>query len=146
MPRLNDMFPSKFLTAADLDGKNVTVTISGVEMEKMRDGAVKPCLTTDELDKGFICNKTNAKTIGSLYGDDTDDWIGQRITLYAAKVLFDGEMVDSIQVKPTVPRDPKKATTTKATPPAQPKRRPAPVATDDSEDIDEETAEDDIPF
>jgi hypothetical protein len=31
--------------------------------------------------KGLVTNKTNANNIAALYGDDTDDWIGQKIML-----------------------------------------------------------------
>ena len=49
-------------------------------------------------EKGLILNKTNAMTISSLYGGDTDGWMGKEIFLYQTKVDFGGQMVDAIRI------------------------------------------------
>ncbi len=54
----------------------------------------------DDLDKGFVCNKTNANTIAKITGSrNFEDWSGTVIHLYRAEVEFGGEMVESIRVK-----------------------------------------------
>ena len=95
---INDSFPSKYLKAADLNGKKVKVKISDVKVEEFDDGD-RPVLTFIGKDKGIVLNKTNAMIIASSFGADTDKWTGLEIHLYAAKVQYKGDLVDSIRVE-----------------------------------------------
>jgi hypothetical protein len=70
-----------------------------------------------EEEKGLVLNKTNTTIIAKLYGDDTDDWVGKPVTLYATEVQFQGDMVDAIRVRNKPPRQPRKE---KVNVPAQP--------------------------
>ena len=124
--RLNEAFPSNYLKAADLNGKSVTVVIAGVEMVELgqgRDKESKLLISFRGKEKQLVCNKTNATTIGKLYGDDTDDWVGQPITLAPREVEFQGEMVLAIRVSLQKP-----ATAAVAAKPAAAKPAPAKAA------------------
>ena len=105
------LFPSQFIAAADLKGRDVTLTISrlGIGESLRAEGgkAVKKHIVYfAEMDKRpeddrkkWVLNKTNAKTIAKLYGNDTDAWIGKRITLFPTTCQSFGETVDCIRVK-----------------------------------------------
>lgn len=98
---INNAFPSDYLKASDLGDKQVAVTIESVEMVDIgqgRDKEQKILIRFAGKQKGLICNKTNATTIGKLYGIETDVWIGQKIILQAREVEFAGEMVWAIRV------------------------------------------------
>lgn len=98
--KISAAFPSKYLRAADLDGRQITVEIANVELEEVGTGEEpKPVLYFQGKAKGVVLNKTNAHTISAVYGDDTDDWIGQGVTLFSAHVDFQGRSVESIRVK-----------------------------------------------
>jgi hypothetical protein len=127
---VNDVFPSKYLRAADLDGHEVTVTIEHIEMESLGadDDTQKPVLYFVGKKKGLGLNKTNATTIANLYSPEMDNWIGCPITLFPTQTDFQGKSVECIRVRIQKPK-------------AQPaKAAPAPVAGMD------EISEDDIPF
>ena len=109
---INEVFPSKYLKAADLQGRQVTVKIRSAEQEVMGDDR-KLVVYFEGKEKGFVCNKTNANNIAALYGPDTDNWVGSEITLFEAMVDFQGKTVPSIRV-----RAPQRAT---------PQRQPAPA-------------------
>lgn len=103
MARLGDAFPSKYLTAADFeDSGDVTATIMSADIETIgqgQDKSQKIIIKLKGLDKAFVCNRTNANTIAKVTGsDDTDDWIGKRITLGAREVEFKGDMMMAIRV------------------------------------------------
>jgi hypothetical protein len=50
--------------------------------------------------KALVLNKTNWKTINEVLGsDETDDWAGKQITLYATEVESFGETVLAIRVR-----------------------------------------------
>ena len=104
--KLSDAFPSRFLKADDLNGKNVIVTIEGATIEEIGQGQNKEqklIVAFVGKEKALVCNKTNANTIAKLWGDDTDMWIGKKVTLMAREVEFQGEMVLSIRVSLTKP-------------------------------------------
>lgn len=101
--KLNEVFPSKYVKADDLKGREVPVVIAGVAMEKLGDDS-KLVLHFQGKDKGMVCNKTNASRIAYLYGDDTDEWIGREILLVSEFVEFQGKTVQGLRVKPPAKR------------------------------------------
>src|SRR4051812_25508125 len=100
MPNLNEGFPGKYLKAADLAGKAVTLTITNVIFEPVGpSGERKLQVFFAEQKKIWVCNRTNSKTISKVYGGDTEDWIGKQIVLFPTTTTFGGETVDCIRVK-----------------------------------------------
>lgn len=122
--KLNEAYPGNFLKAADLNGQSVTVTIQSVTLEELgkgRDAESKLIIAFAGKDKKLICNKTNARTIEKLYGDETDNWVGKRITIAPREVEFQGDMVWAIRVSlqnPGAPQAPAKPTTRQQSRPA----------------------------
>ena len=83
MPKrtMADAFPSKYLTALDVEGKDIEAVIESVDYEKMRDGAEKPVATFEGLSKSIVLNKTKAKVLFDITGSmDFDDWVGTKVT------------------------------------------------------------------
>ena len=111
MPTLNQLYPSRFLKAEDLDGKDTSYTIQGLELEEVgQDQEEKPILYFTEIDKGLVVNKTNFKAIAGIHGADSDDWPGKKITLYPTEVEFSGKTALGIRVR--LPKPAAKPTTT----------------------------------
>ena len=100
MPRLNEIFPSKFLKAADLNNREVKVTIDRVVNEEVgQDGDRRWVAYFQNADKGLVLNKTNADTIAMIVGDDdTDNWTGQTILLFPTMTQYQGRPVEAIRV------------------------------------------------
>jgi hypothetical protein len=95
---VSQAFPNRFLKASDLNG-NVTVTIKSAELEEIGfDQERKLVLSFAGTNKAMVLNKTNASTIAKLYGEETDDWSGKRITLCAREVEFQGSMTSALRV------------------------------------------------
>ena len=121
------LYPSKYLKGADLRGRDVTVTIEMIEPrhELARTDntkEAKPLMRFRGADKGLVLNKTNAKTIASIYGMEVLRWIGQPITLYSAKVSAFGAIHDAVRVRPQRPKQRQNP---------QPDNDPPPVTDDD---------------
>jgi hypothetical protein len=135
MARVSQVYPSKNLSAADLNDQELTLTISGAEVQSFDEGT-KLVIYFEEQEKGFVSNLTNSRIISGLYGDDTDRWIGERITLYPTETQYNGRMVDCIRVKTKRPRPAEKAAATK------PAGKPARPMTQEEAD----RGDDDIPF
>lgn len=98
MATVSEIFPSKYLEAADLDGKEFCVVIESVEERHQGDGKdgkkfVKPLVKFRKAKKGLVLNKTNAKIIRDrlCYGNEMQDWVGKPITLYPTTCNAFGE-------------------------------------------------------
>lgn len=102
MANINTAFPSTYLKASDLGGREVVVTIDHVSFESVgRDREMKAVVHFQGKDKGMVLNKTNARKIAQLAGtDETDDWGGVKIKIYPTETEFGGETVDCIRIKP----------------------------------------------
>lgn len=116
MTRISEEFGSYWLKAEDLAEDEIVLTIDHVGIEEFKeDKGVKKKVSLrfrekfGGKDKGMVLNVTNRNTMVKLYGDDTDDWEGKRITLYASEVAFDGKMTPCIRVKSKVPKAKAKA-------------------------------------
>jgi len=131
MVKISQVFPSKYVKAEDLQGKTVTLTIKAVTMEEMtthdNKTAVKPVVWFEKATKGFVMNLTNALIIKNLYGDETDNWPGQRIAIYPTRVKAFGKMQDCIRVREEIPAI--------AKPVAQASETETPTGLDDDEDV-----------
>lgn len=105
--KISQVFPSKYVAAADLNGKTVTLTIQRVTLEEMKDHdnkmIKKPVVWFEKATKGLVLNVTNAKIIANLYGDETDDWKGKRIGIYPTRVQAFGKPQDAIRVREEIP-------------------------------------------
>jgi|ERR1700730_7451846 len=96
--RASSFYPSKYLKASDLQGREVRVVISHVDQCEVGDDT-KPVLFFEGKNKGLVLNKTNATNIGDAYGDETDEWAGQVVILYEARTDFQGRTVPCIRVR-----------------------------------------------
>jgi hypothetical protein len=96
---IDQLFPSKFLRCADLNGQPRRVTISGIKRDDVG-GEQKVVVTFADETKMLICNKTNARSISKVLGNETKNWIGRDIIFVPTEVDFRGEMVDAIRVRP----------------------------------------------
>jgi hypothetical protein len=106
--KISSAFPSKYLRAADLQGKQATVVISHATMETIGDDEL-PVLYFSGKEKGLVLNKTNANTIANVFGDDTEDWRGGEIVLFETTVDFQGKTMPTIRCR-VPPRKPEPKT------------------------------------
>jgi hypothetical protein len=102
--KVSEAFPSKYLSAADLNGQNVRVVMQNVEIEKVGED-MKPVLYFRGKNKGLALNKTNSKTIADVYGDEMDDWNGSELILFPVMTDFQGKQVEAIRVRAPQPKD-----------------------------------------
>lgn len=116
--KIDKMFSSKFLRAADVDEmadentQTAVVTIDRVEMAEVgQDQQEKPVVYFRGIDPGMVLNKTNANSIAKLLGNDTDEWSGKAIGLFTTEVDFSGQQVLAIRVRLKLPKTTKKAAT-----------------------------------
>ena len=109
MTHWKSMVDREWLFAFDLQGKDVTLTIDRVEAgnvtgtggKKTRKPVVH--FREGKEKKPLALAVTNCKAIAGLYGNDVEQWVGKRITLYPTTTTFAGEVVECIRVRPVKP-------------------------------------------
>jgi hypothetical protein len=95
----DQMFPSKYLKADDLEEGTMMVTISSLDQEQMRDGTTKFVLSFVGQKKGLVLNKTNGKSLSKAFGKNSAAWIGMEVQLYPVAVDFQGESTTGIRLR-----------------------------------------------
>ena len=123
MAHWRTMIEKDYLGAWDLtddDGKprSFTLTIRKVSSVALKTketpkGKRKVVIVFDGAKKHFVANATNCEAIESMYGGDTNGWIGQRVTLFQTDVRNpkagkggQPATVKGIRVQPGKPRGP----------------------------------------
>jgi hypothetical protein len=115
MVSVNEVYPQSedgsigdnwnYLNAKNVVSEELTdtdLTIKNAEVKKLGQGEEarnKIVLSFDETEKQLALNSTNSKIISEEFGDDTDEWTGNKISLMVVKKNFAGKLVDGIQVE-----------------------------------------------
>ena len=99
MTSINEFFPGRYFKAETLAGKARVLRIGAVERDKLSDGSVKAVVKFEDEPMKLILNRTNANAIATLYGNNTDNWIGKLIELYPTRTPFGSNMVDAVRVR-----------------------------------------------
>ena len=108
--KMNEAFPSAFLKSTDvmnLPGGELNVVVESCAMEVVGQGEESnslPVLRFADKSAGLVLNKTNTNTLVAAFGNDSEDWAGANIVVYATKVPFKGDMVDGLRVR--IPQQP----------------------------------------
>jgi hypothetical protein len=111
--KTSDVFPSRFIKAADIGDNEVPVTVSKVEMEDVGDDTKAVAYFVGKQ-KGLVLNRTNWDRISLAAGtDETSEWPGVSIVLFTEPVTFNGKTGPAIRVKAvkrrTASQDPRPA-------------------------------------
>lgn len=99
MPSVSGLYPSKFLKPIDIADGDALFTIRAVREEPDMKGNPQLVLSFRETSQSFSLNSTNARTIGSIHGDDYSTWVGKPVTFYVTPVQSPNGIVDGIRVR-----------------------------------------------
>jgi hypothetical protein len=129
MANRNDIFPSKYPKASDLNGTAIVVTIQSAPTEVLRtpDGKEesKTVLYFKGGKKALPLNMTNWDAVAEITGeDDTEKWPGHKVELYPTTTEMKGKIVDCIRIRAPAQGELKSAA----------KKKPAKPVTDDMDD------------
>lgn len=104
MPKTSQMIESKFLKKEDVETPRL-LTVEGCAQHNVAKQGAEPemkwCLSFEEEDKPLVLNSTNIQLCQRIFGsDDTDDWTGKRLVLFAdPNVSYGGKLVGGIRVR-----------------------------------------------
>lgn len=107
-PHVDLLFPSDYITAADLNGRDWIGVIDKIEprheLRRQNGKDYRPVVYLKGWTKKWVLNKTNAHTIAEMYGPEVMNWIGKPIALYPTRVPFGNKTVDAIRIRPERPQ------------------------------------------
>jgi len=146
MAKRHEVFPTRFLTAADLNGKPITLTIQSAPQETLKNKngeEVKTVLHFRGAKKTLPLNRTNWDAVADITGeDDSINWPGRKVEAYPTTTQFGADIVDCIRLRAPAQGELKAAPAAK-TVKAKPKP-PEPEAAEEPALADE--MDDEIPF
>jgi len=106
----NDLMPKELISSADVfdaKGKPTTrsATISKV-IEKLPvgqgdDKELRPALAFAGTDRKLALNKTNIGSLVEFFGGETDDWVGQKVSLVGDYTQYQGKTVKALRIRPS---------------------------------------------
>lgn len=88
----DELYPGRFIKAGEFKGKKPTLTITDVKIDELvgdKGPQVKGVISFKETEKQWALNKTNGICLKELFGRKVQEWVGKRVTLFAA--MWDGE-------------------------------------------------------
>lgn len=88
---------AKSLRERQFEGK--TLTVSKTEERDFKDEK-KLVLSFFDIEESLALNQTNLSILIDEFGAETGGWNGRKISLNLVKSKFQGQTVDSIQIKP----------------------------------------------
>jgi len=98
----DELFPGRFLKAALLQGKYVTLRISDVYVEKMpeQNGRKKwrGIVSFEKTEMQLALNRTNGECLKAMFGEELAKWVGKRIIIYPRMVEAFGAQELAIRV------------------------------------------------
>lgn len=100
----DELYPGRFIKAADLKGKNVTLTIASVDLEELegdKGKQVKGIVGFDKTEKHLALNKTNGICLKEMFGKKVQGWVGKRVTLMPS--MWNGEDCIRVYGSPDLP-------------------------------------------
>lgn len=81
----DQLFPGRFVKAGEFGGKPVTLTIKDVYLDDLESesGATerKAIVSFERTARELVLNKTNAQCLVAMWGPDSGEWVGKRVTL-----------------------------------------------------------------
>lgn len=99
------LFPKELISGADVhDAKGKPIyllaTISGLkQIEVGPEKEHRWALTFKGTDRKLTLNVTNNDRLCELFGNETDDWIGQKIALHGDTAKFGGKTVQAVRIE-----------------------------------------------
>ena len=115
MARVSDMIQSDFLKKEDFDTPTV-LTIKDCYMQEVgKEKDQRWVLFFKESEKGLVLNVTKIRQLEASYGQDTDDWRGNRVKLsHDPSVMFAGKVMGGIKLQTSPAKKPEAKPATEA--------------------------------
>jgi hypothetical protein len=103
--KISEMFPKKYASGEDLKGQTPTLAIESLHREQMHPQPGSPAVEKWVIyfkgaSKGIILSAPLARQIAQvLHDEETNNWIGKKVTLYGDPMTVAGKSRVAIRAK-----------------------------------------------
>lgn len=98
----DQLYPGRFLKGGEFKGKDVTLTVTDVDIEELADEKGTPnsagekvrtkgVITFKETTKQLVLNRTNGECLKKMFGRKVREWVAKRVTLFPDSINAFGE-------------------------------------------------------
>ena len=96
---LTELCPSNYLESAEFEVEQ-TLTIKDWALEEVGPES-EECgvMYFEEVKKGLVLNKTKKKALLERYGNELENMVGEKVTLFATEVMAFGSMKPAIGMR-----------------------------------------------
>jgi hypothetical protein len=102
----DQLYPGRFIKAAELQGKKPSLTMTDIELEDLEgdDGKKTKCIISfKETQKKLVACKTNGLCIKAMFGKELKEWLGKRVTIH--EDVWNGEPCIRVWGSPDIQTD-----------------------------------------
>jgi hypothetical protein len=102
----DQLYPGRFIKAAELLGKKPSLTMTDIELEDLEgdDGKKTKCIISfKETQKKLVACKTNGLCIKAMFGKELKEWLGKRVTIH--EDVWNGEPCIRVWGSPDIQTD-----------------------------------------
>lgn len=99
--KVNKFLTTKYLTAKNSSQLKGTKHIINAVFPELINDQERLLIRMSDIDSPMPLNQTNLSILVDAYGEDTDEWINQKVTINIVKVTFNGSLVDGLQLSPS---------------------------------------------
>ena len=100
MVNVKKFVTAKYLSAKNLgDNRGKICTIDAAFTDVINEEE-KILIRLNGIDNPMVLNQTNLSILIAEYGDNTDNWINNKVSVNVVKVTYNGNLVDGLQLSP----------------------------------------------
>ena len=105
----NEVFKGKFFKADDVGserGDHIELVIDGIKLEEVGFGdnrEERAVVYFKNHDKKLVLNSTNWDTLAEFFGDESDNWSGEKVSVFRDITNFAGKRVACLRIRAADP-------------------------------------------
>jgi hypothetical protein len=100
MVNVKKFVSAKYLSAKNIGDSRGKTFVIDTAFSDIINEEEKLIIRLNGVDSPMPLNQTNLSILVEAYGEDTDEWINNKVTLNIVKVQYAGNLVDGIQLSP----------------------------------------------
>ena len=98
--KFGDMFQSNYFRLDDFDSAGRAFTITRVFQDELGENRErKNIVAFSECEQKLVLSKGRGMSLVELFGDESDNWVGKRITVYRGKAKSGKGTVDALCIR-----------------------------------------------
>lgn len=100
MVNVKKFVSAKYLSAKNLGDNRGKICSIDAAFTDVINEEEKLIIRLGGIDSPMVLNQTNLSILIAEWGENTDDWINNKVSVNVVKVTYNGNLVDGLQLNP----------------------------------------------